>query len=81
MITALLICLFLLTLSFTGCIEKDKTEESTVPINYQVEINKTSVLPDWNDGEYHDYIDNLRQWKTPDIQPLLPEGVPPEPLK
>ena len=26
-------------------------------------------------------IDNLRQWKTPDIQPALPEGVPPEPLK
>jgi hypothetical protein len=24
--------------------------------------------------------DNLHQWKTPDIQPLLPEGVPPEPL-
>ena len=26
-------------------------------------------------------IDNLRQWKPPDIQPSLPEGVPPEPLK
>ncbi len=26
-------------------------------------------------------IDNLREWKTPDIQPLLPKGVPPEPLK
>jgi hypothetical protein len=26
-------------------------------------------------------IDNLRQWKTPDIQPPLPNGVPPEPLK
>jgi hypothetical protein len=26
-------------------------------------------------------IDNLRQWKTPDIQPLLPEGIPPEPLQ
>jgi hypothetical protein len=25
--------------------------------------------------------DNLRQWRTPDIQPLLPEGVPPEPLQ
>ena len=25
-------------------------------------------------------IDNLREWKTPDIQPPLPEGVPPEPL-
>ena len=24
-------------------------------------------------------IDNLRQWKTPNIQPPLPEGVPPEP--
>jgi hypothetical protein len=22
-------------------------------------------------------IENLHQWKTPDIQPLLPEGVPP----
>jgi hypothetical protein len=26
-------------------------------------------------------IDNLRLWRTPDIQPLLPKGVPPEPLK
>jgi len=26
-------------------------------------------------------IDNLRLWRTPDIQPPLPEGVPPEPLK
>jgi len=25
-------------------------------------------------------VDNLRQWQTPDIQPLLPKGVPPEPL-
>jgi len=25
-------------------------------------------------------IDNLRQWRIPDIQPFLPEGVPPEPL-
>jgi hypothetical protein len=25
-------------------------------------------------------IDNLRQWKTPDIQPSLPVGVPPDPL-
>jgi hypothetical protein len=25
-------------------------------------------------------IDNLREWQTPDIQPLLPEDVPLEPL-
>jgi len=26
-------------------------------------------------------IENLHNWEPPDIQPLLPEGVPPEPLK
>jgi len=26
-------------------------------------------------------IDNLRQWRTPDIQPSLPDGVPPTPLQ
>jgi hypothetical protein len=26
-------------------------------------------------------IENLRDWKTPDIQPPLPDGVPPPPLK
>ena len=26
-------------------------------------------------------IDNLHEWRTPDIQPSLPEGVPPEPLQ
>jgi hypothetical protein len=26
-------------------------------------------------------VDYLHQWRTPDIQPLLPEGVPPEPLQ
>jgi hypothetical protein len=25
-------------------------------------------------------IDTLHQWRTPDIQPSLPQGVPPEPL-
>ncbi len=24
---------------------------------------------------------NLCQWRTPDVKPSLPEGVPPEPLK
>ena len=26
-------------------------------------------------------IDNLHEWRTPDIQPSLPNGVPPEPLR
>jgi hypothetical protein len=25
-------------------------------------------------------IENLHNWDTPDIQPPLPEGIPPEPL-
>jgi len=26
-------------------------------------------------------IENLNNWETPNIQPLLPDGIPPEPLK
>ena len=72
LITALLICLFLLSLSFTGCIEKDETDGSKEPMDYQVEIDKPSILPDWNDGEYHEYyktMDLLNEFqiKYPDL--------------
>ena len=26
-------------------------------------------------------IENLHNWKIPDIEPLLPEGIPPPPLR
>ena len=52
----LLICFFLLTLSFTGCLEEKKPEEK--PGNLPLEETDTDtalMLPDWKDEEYHDY--------------------------
>lgn len=75
-ITALLICLFLLTLSLTGCIEEDESDE---PISILVEINSSFILPDWNDEEYHDYdktSDFLKEFQTiyPDLAHVFSIG-------
>ncbi len=41
---------------FTGCIEKNQksenAEKSSMP---EVQMDQPSILPDWKDGEYHDY--------------------------
>jgi len=50
------LCGILLTVMFTGCIEENQksenTEESPMP---EIQIDQPSILPDWKDGEYHDY--------------------------
>ena len=45
-----LLCI-LFSMMLTGCINKDSSDE-TESIN---QINHVSVLPDWQDGGYHDY--------------------------
>ena len=70
-ITLLLICLFLLTLSSTGCIEKDIVEINE-SLESKIDIYKSSILPGWRDGEYHDYdtttdLLNEFQIKYPDL--------------
>ena len=57
MIIALLICLFLLTLLFTGCIEeaKEPNEQEEI-ITSEMNLDQPSILPDWKNEEYHDYI-------------------------
>jgi hypothetical protein len=57
-IIALFLCSILLTVIFTGCInEKQKSEESKETSLPEVKLDQPSVLPDWNDGEYHDYYE------------------------
>ena len=50
------LCGILLTVMFTGCIEKNQklenVEESSMP---EIQMDQPSILPDWKDGEYHDY--------------------------
>jgi len=54
-IIALLLCCILLIVTFSGCIkEKQKTNEIPIP---EVKLDQPSILPDWKDGEYHDYYE------------------------
>ena len=52
------VCSFIVTIFFlqifTGCFEeeKDEVQEILVP---EVHLDYPCILPDWNDGEYHDY--------------------------
>jgi hypothetical protein len=44
----------LLIIMFAGCLEKEeiKESESTIP---EAPLDHLALLPDWRDGEYHDY--------------------------
>jgi len=66
-IIALFLCCILLIVTFSGCIEeKQKSEESKGTLLPEVKLDQPSVLPDWKDGEYHDYygtIDVLNEFQ------------------
>jgi hypothetical protein len=69
-IIALFLCCILLVVTFSGCIEeKQKTDEILIP---EVKLDQPSILPDWQDEEYHDYygtigVLNEFQIKYPDL--------------
>jgi predicted deacylase len=55
---ALFLCCILLVVTFSGCIEKEqKSEESKEASLPAVKLDQPSILPDWKDGEYHDYYE------------------------
>jgi hypothetical protein len=57
---ALFLCCILLVVTFSGCIEKEqKSEESKETLLPEVKLDQPSVLPDWKDGEYHDYYGTM----------------------
>jgi len=49
----------LLSVMFTGCIEQEQKpgeEELSTP---EIQLDQPSILPDWKDGEYHDYYGTM----------------------
>jgi hypothetical protein len=53
----LLICFFLLSISLTGCLEEKESDETTEKLLLEeMQLDIASVLPDWRDGDYHDYL-------------------------
>jgi hypothetical protein len=44
----------LLIIMFTGCLEQEETKEPEAAIP-EAPLDQLALLPDWRDGEYHDY--------------------------
>ena len=71
----------LLTISFSGCIQKKEGKEKKQPtiINHIEIFDETSILPNWKDGEYHDYkattkkLNNFNQ-EYPDLVDVFSIG-------
>jgi len=72
-IIALSLCCVLLIVTFSGCIEEEqKSEETKEILPSEFNLDQPSILPDWEDGEYHDYYEttdllNEFQIKYPDL--------------
>ena len=49
------LCFILIVVTFSGCIEKEqKVKEAKELLKPEVKLDRSSILPDWKDGEYHD---------------------------
>ncbi len=77
---AFFLCGILLTILFTGCIsEEQKSAISTEIVLPEVQMDKSSILPDWSDGEYHDYSRTMKMLndfneKYPDLVKVFSIG-------
>jgi hypothetical protein len=56
---AILLSSVLLVVLFSGCIEEDENSRMRKESIVETCIDKPSVLPDWNDGEYHNYEETI----------------------
>ncbi len=53
----LFLCSILFTVMFTGCVEEEQKpgeKELSAP---EIQLDQPSILPNWKDGEYHDYYE------------------------
>ncbi len=56
----LFLCGILILVIFTGCIEeKQDLNKSEKESKQEILLDQPSILPDWNDGDYHDYYGTL----------------------
>ena len=57
------ICCILLTIVFTSFFnEKQKPAVSTETVLPEVKMDHRSILPNWTDGEYHDYYGTIERY-------------------
>jgi len=49
----------LLSVIFTGCIKEEQKPCEEEVLTPEIELDQPSILPDWKDGEYHDYYGTM----------------------
>jgi len=69
----LIISFFLITGSFSGCIEDNKDNTISKPLDQTYIKDSPSILPNWTDGFYHDYYNTIDLLNT--FQIKYPELV------
>jgi len=72
------LCGILFLVMFTGCIEEEQKPDEGI-LSPEVELDQPSILPDWKDGEYHEYYETTDlvsefQIKYPDLVNLFSIG-------
>ena len=50
----------LILVIFTGCIENQKNDDSEKKIRSVIKLDEPSLLPDWEDGNYHAYLGTVQ---------------------
>jgi hypothetical protein len=59
-IKAVIVCSFLISIVLSGCIEEKKeSDEIKEKLPVKIQLDHPSILPDWKDGDYHDYQDTI----------------------
>ncbi len=49
----------LIVITFSGCIEKNQKNDVKKVLTPDINLDQPSILPDWNDGKYHDYYGTI----------------------
>jgi len=56
---AIFLSFILVSVSLTGCIQEEQDSKETEEISPGIQLDQTSILPEWEDGEYHDYYETM----------------------
>jgi len=57
-LTVIILNLILICGFFNGCIGEQNSENEDI-IKPEIKVDQPSILPNWKDGDYHDYYDTM----------------------
>jgi len=71
--------LIILPILFSGCVLQEKTKNQKEIVQTAIKIDQSSILPNWEDGDYHDYDATIKKLndfnsKFPNLVDIYPLG-------